>query len=75
MKKLKQILRTISDRVCTVDKFLILFMLILFVYMVVNLPFGTDSSSDNSKIDVIIRTSMAAIFGYFMSGEFYEKSI
>lgn len=73
MKKLKQILRTISDRVCTVDKFLILFMLILFVYMVVNLPFGTDSSSDNSKIDVIIRTSMAAIFGYFMSGNFMKN--
>lgn len=65
-KKSKQLFRGI----CIVDRFLLLFMLLLFSYLVYRLFTGTVFANDTNTIDVIIRTSAAAIFGYFMSGNF-----
>lgn len=45
-------------------------MLILFFYIIFNLFTGADTSQDSSTIDVIVRTSVAAIFGYFISSNF-----
>lgn len=56
--------------ICIVDRFLILFMLILFFYMAIHLFTGANSSPDSNSIDIIIRTSAAAIFGYFISNNF-----
>lgn len=56
-----------------VDKFLMLFMLVLLVYSAFNLFNHEDHSQDTNAIDVIVRTSAAAIFGYFLSSNFTKR--
>ena len=52
------------------DRFLIVFMLILYAYMLYSLLTGKPLSGDSNTVDVIVRTSAAAIFGYFISSNF-----
>ncbi len=66
--KLKGVFRKIS----LVDRFLLLFMLILLVYMAVNLLTGTAAFRETNTVDIIVRTSAAAIFGYFVSRNFIK---
>lgn len=66
--KLKHSLMKIS----LVDRFLMLFMLILLVYTAVNLFTGASAPKDSNTIDIIVRTSSAAIFGYFVSNNFVK---
>lgn len=53
--------------VCIVDRFLILFMLLLFAYTGHHLFHGAAAVQETNAVDVIVRTSMASIFGYFLS--------
>ena len=59
---------------CLADGVLVLFMLILLSYMAVHLFIGAESVSQNNTIDVVIRTSAAGIFGYFLSRNFGRRS-
>lgn len=61
-------------KVCIVDRFLLVFLFFLFLYMIIDIFFGADASHERNTIDIIVRTSMAAIFGYFISSNFTEKS-
>ena len=71
MEKVKKIIKNI----CIVDWFLMLFMLILFFYMIFHLFTGIEASQEIHTIDVIVRTSMAAIFGYFISSNFSRVDV
>lgn len=53
-----------------VDKSLLLFMLILLVQSAVNLFLPASDSGITGDIDIVVRTSAAAIFGYFLSANF-----
>lgn len=66
MKKLWSATRKILSRISLVDRFLILFMFLLFCYMAYHL-FSGGLSDENNTIDVIVQTSAATIFGYFIS--------
>lgn len=61
-------------RIPFVDKCLILFMFILLTQSAISLFHGGAASKDANDIDLIIRTSSAAIFGYFISGNFIRHS-
>lgn len=66
MKKLWPTIKKILSRISLVDRFLILFMFLLFCYMAYQLFYG-GLSDENNTIDVIVQTSAATIFGYFIS--------
>ena len=57
-------------RIHPVDKSLLLFMLILLIQSAVNLFLPVSGSSITGDIDIVVRTSAAAIFGYFLSANF-----
>lgn len=57
-----------------VDRFLILFMLILLLYTAIGLFTGMTDSQNSDMIDTIIRTSAASIFGYFISSNFVKTN-
>lgn len=61
-------------RVHLVDKCLIFIMLVLLVQSVYSLFFDPVSSDQSNPIDIIIRTSVAAIFGYFLSANFIREA-
>lgn len=62
--------RKFVRNICIVDRFLLLYMLILFIYLVFHIFTGTDTAQESNTIDIIVRTSIAAIFGYFISSNF-----
>lgn len=53
-----------------IDRFLILFMLIILLYTAIGLFTGAPDSQSGDMIDTIIRTSAASIFAYFISSNF-----
>ena len=53
-----------------VNLFLLLFMTLLLLYTAWILLAKPPASQDANTIDIIIRTSAAAIFGYFLSSSF-----
>ena len=57
-----------------IDRCLIIFMIILMVESVYNLFSNEVKLHDSNDIDVVIRTTSATIFGYFLSGNFMRKS-
>lgn len=57
-----------------VDKFLIVFMMILLFQSAYNLFMNQTVTGESNSIDVIIRTSTAAIFGYFLSTNFIRHA-
>lgn len=59
-------------RISLVDRFLMLIMIILFIQSAYALFAHEAVSQDASTIDTIIRTSAAAIFGYFLSSNFMK---
>ncbi len=61
---------TFWRRVCFVDKFLLLTLLILLAEISCTLFFSLPSGKEANTIDVMVRTSAAAIFGYFVSANF-----
>ena len=56
-----------------VDKCLILFMAILLIQSACTLLGFPGNTAQANEIDVIIRTSSAAIFGYFLSANFIRN--
>lgn len=56
-----------------VDMYLIFFMLILLIYMGIRLFWQVPNSQDSSAVDIVVRTSAVAIFGYFLSGNFAKN--
>lgn len=75
MRRLWNKAKSIIRNICFVDCFLIIFMLVLFSYMVVHLCIGMDSGQDTSTVNVIVRTSIASIFGYFISSNFSRADL
>lgn len=57
-----------------VDKFLMVFMVLLLFQSAYNLFENHPVAGESSNIDVIIRTSTAAIFGYFLSTNFIRHA-
>lgn len=57
-------------RMSLVDGVLLIFLLLLFAYMAVQLLMGRFASEDVHSVDIIVRTSAAAIVGYFISSNF-----
>lgn len=55
-----------------VDKSLLLFMLILLVQSAVNLFLPASDSGITGDIDIVVRTSAAAIFGLLPQRQFYR---
>lgn len=53
--------------VCPVDIVLMLFLLVLLIHAGVSLFSEQGVSQERTTIDIIVRTSAAAIFGYFLS--------
>lgn len=56
------------------DRFLLIFMVILQIQTAHNLFFHELVGKDSATLDVIIRTTTAAIFGYFISAGFQGES-
>ncbi len=57
-------------RVCFADKFLLLTLLLLLLEGAYTLFFSAPAGKEANTIDVMVRTSSAAIFGYFVSANF-----
>lgn len=70
MKNLWIKAKALITKIGLVDRFLILFMLILLLYTAIGLFIGITDSQSGDMVDTIIRTSSAAIFGYFISANF-----
>lgn len=60
-------------RIHLIDKFLLIFMLIFMLESAFSLFIDVAQSPETNTIDVIIRTSAAAIFGYFISANFVHR--
>ena len=67
-------LRTGLARIHPVDKSLLLFMAVLLLQTAYRIFFQTETGPAASDIDVIVRTSSSAIFGYFLSANFINRS-
>ena len=63
-------LRRALSNIHPVDRGLILFMLVLLVQSAYSIFFPNDANAVANDIDIIVRTSAAAIFGYFLSANF-----
>lgn len=58
-----------------VDKCLIVFMIILLIQSSYSLFANHTGTAETNNVDIIIRTSTASIFGYFLSANFIKKQI
>lgn len=67
-------LKSAFARIHLVDKCLIVFMVLLLAQSTYNLFSAHSPAAATNSIDVIIRTSIASIFGYFLSGNFIRNS-
>ncbi|WP_243009122.1 hypothetical protein [Clostridium sp. AM58-1XD] len=56
-----------------VDRFLIIFMAILLIQSAYTLIIQPAATARLNEIDVIVRTSAASIFGYFLSANFIRR--
>ena len=66
-------LRLAWKMVHPVDKGLLVFMLLLLAQSTFSMFFPGDAPQLSSDIDVVVRTSSAAIFGYFLSANFVGR--
>ena len=62
-------------RIHLVDKYLIVFMAVLLLQSAYSLFVQRELSNGAGDIDIIVRTSAAAIFGYFLSANFINRSV
>lgn len=67
-------LRRAVRRIHPVNKSLLFLMLVLLIQSTVSLFLPGDASQITRDIDVIVRTSAAAIFGYFLSASFLRNA-
>ncbi|MBW6409489.1 hypothetical protein [Clostridium weizhouense] len=73
MNKFRKLLKSFK-RIALIDRCLILFMIILMIQLIYNLFSNEVISKNTHNIDVVIRTTAASIFGYFLSANFIKKS-
>lgn len=76
MRELRNILISLNKglkKIKLIDRCLIIFMIILMSESIYNLFSNRVSPINSNDIDIIIRTTSAAIFGYFLSGNFIKK--
>lgn len=57
-----------------VDRCLLLFMMVLLVQSACSVFLPGDRGGESGSIDIIVRTSSAAIFGYFLSANFNRRT-
>lgn len=67
-------LRAVLANIHPVDKSLLLFMLVLLAQSAYSIFCSGGSSQTAGEIDIIVRTSAAAIFGYFLSANFIRHT-
>lgn len=67
-------LRAALGRIHAVDKSLLVFMVILLAQAIYNLFFPALDNPAAGDIDIVVRTSSAAIFGYFLSANFIRHT-
>ena len=67
-------LRAILSTIHPVDLALLLIMVMLLLQSVCNMFICSGTQQSSSEIDIIVRTSAASIFGYFLSGNFMRRS-
>ena len=67
-------LRGLLDRIHPVDKGLLLFMLVLLGQSAYSMFCPGEAGPTVNEIDIIVRTSAAAIFGYFLSANFIRHA-
>lgn len=75
MKAILSIIRRMRAsfaRIHLVDRCLVVFMCILLMQSAYSLLFRSASTQEANNIDTIVRTSAAAIFGYFISANFIK---
>lgn len=65
----------ILEKIELVDKCLLIIMIILMAQSAFTLFVPEIISQEDNAIDVIARTSAAAIFGYFLSGNFIKHGV
>ncbi|SFC16246.1 hypothetical protein [Clostridium uliginosum] len=78
MNMLRNLLISVNKslkKIKLIDKCLIIFMIILMSQSIYNLFSHEIILQDTSSVDVIIRTTSASIFGYFLSANFIKKSV
>lgn len=74
MKKILISIKNIYSKMSLVDKFLIIIMFVLLLQSAYTLFVHEIISQDSNTIDTVTRTSAAAIFGYFISGNFIKAN-
>lgn len=67
-------LRTFFRQIHPVDRSLLIFMAVLLAQSVYNLFVPGDPGQATGDIDIVVRTSSAAIFGYFLSANFTRRT-
>ncbi|MBN1069047.1 hypothetical protein DVW02_13780 [Clostridium botulinum] len=75
MKKKFLYLKKILSKICLGDKCLIIFMIVIFFHVTFDLFIGgngINSEETVNGIDIIVRTTIASIFGYFISSNFVK---
>ncbi len=73
MKSIVAKINNALNKIRLVDRFLIIIMAILLIQSVYTLFVHETVSQEENCIDIIVRTSAAAIFGYFLSGNFTKQ--
>ena len=74
MERVKAVLRRILYSLCITDWFLLAFLAVLMIQAAHNLFANDLARQDTSTVDTMIRTTAAAIFGYFIGGSFLRGS-
>lgn len=69
-----KLLKQCSTKLSLVDKWLFAFMLVLILQSTFNLFFANHGGSGIDTVDIIVRTTSAGIFGYFLSSNFAQHS-
>ncbi len=76
MKNKSSYLKKILNKICLGDKCLIIIMVILFLNVTFELfsgDNGVNSEETINAIDIIVRTTIASVFGYFISSNFVKS--
>ncbi|HBE8815271.1 TPA: hypothetical protein KOD00_001706 [Clostridioides difficile] len=78
MYKKHKIIKNIKKawyKIKLIDRCLIIVMAILMFQSIYNLFVNEVNSQDTTTIDVVVRTTSAAIFGYFLSANFIKRPL
>lgn len=65
--------RRVAESIHLVDKCLMIFLAVLLIQSAFSLFFPGEAGEAEGDIDIIVRTSSAAIFGYFLSANFNRR--